>query len=361
MRFMKVAACILVLSVGPVMSAWANPTVSGVTAGQRAGTKLVDISYNLAATAPCTVSILVSSNSGAAWTVPATSLTGNGIGTGVSAGNGKQIVWNAGADWNGQWSTQMQVQVTATLEGGGAGGEMVFVQGGTLPDIGNGVITVSSFYIGKYEVTWGEWKTVRNQASARGYDIGSVGAGCADDHPVHSLNWYDVVKWCNLRSEVEGRTPVYTVIGSVYKAGTNDNVTASGTANGYRLPTDAEWEFAARGGIFSRGYEYSGGNDVNTVAWYYDNSGGATCSYYAGKGTWPVGRKASNELGLHDMSGNVWEWCFDWHPAYIGYSRVLRGGSWLSRADDCRSACRLSSGPDYRIYISGFRPVRTLP
>ncbi len=225
---------------------------------------------------------------------------------------------------------------------------MVFVQGGTLPDIGNGEITVDSFYIGKYEVTWGEWKAVRAQASARGYDIGDRGDGSADDHPVHSVSWYDAVKWCNLRSEIEGRTPAYTVGESIYKTGEYDDVEVNGSANGYRLPTDAEWEFAARGGTQSQGYAYSGSNDVNEVAWYEDNSEGSSH---------PVGKKAANELGIHDMSGNVWEWCFDWHPSYVGSDRVLRGGSWYDLAGYCRVADRDYDYPDYTDVDIGFRAV----
>jgi formylglycine-generating enzyme required for sulfatase activity len=231
---------------------------------------------------------------------------------------------------------------------------MVYVEGGTLPSIGNGVITVSSFLMGRYEVTLTEWQTVRAEARARGYDIAS-GNGCASNHPVQAVSWHDVVKWCNLRSEIEGRTPVYRVGGDVYKSGQSDSVTVTASANGYRLPTDAEWEFAARSGTQSQGYEYSGGNDLNAVGWYLDNSAGAACNYNSGKSTWPVGQKAPNELGLYDMSGNVWEWCFDWHPDWVGSSRVLRGGGWDILAGSCRVAYRGRFYPDHGDYSAGFR------
>ena len=241
---------------------------------------------------------------------------------------------------------------TVTKAGVPAG--MVLVQGGALTNIGNGAITVDSFYIGTYEVTWAEWQTVRAWAATHGYDIGSVGVGSAANHPVHTVNWYDCVKWCNARSQQEGRTPVYTVGGVIYKSGQINDVAVNASATGYRLPTDAQWEFAARGGTRSHGYEYSGGNDLNVVGWYWENATGATVSMHDGRGTWPVGQKTGNELGLYDMSGNVWEWCLDWYPGYKGSSRVIRGGSWVSNAYGLRSA---PFYPDNRRISIGFRAV----
>jgi hypothetical protein len=231
---------------------------------------------------------------------------------------------------------------------------MVLVQGGTLPDIGNGVLNVATFSIGKYEVTWGEWQPVRTWAAAKGYDIGSVGSGAGDNYPVFYVNWYQCVKWCNARSEKEGLTPVYTVGGAIYRSGQNNDVAVNASANGYRLPTDAEWEFAARGGTQSQGYTYSGSNDLNAVAWYYGNSGNAPHV---------VGTKAVNELGIHDMSGNAWEWCFDWYPGYTGSYWVFRGGGWNGMASYCRVANRNYGygGPADGLSGSGFRCARTPP
>ncbi len=208
---------------------------------------------------------------------------------------------------------------------------MVLVQGGSLTNIGNGAITVDSFHISKYEVTWAEWQTVRDWATTNGYDIGSVGAGSATNHPVHSVNWYDCVKWCNARSQMEGRTPVYTTGRVIYKSGQTDDVAVNEAATGYRLPLGSEWEFAARGGTKSLGYGYSGGNDLNAVAWYEKNSSDRDQA---------VGTKSANELGLYDMSGNIDEWCFDRLLGVDGSFRMGRGGCWAG----LEFGCRLSFG-----------------
>jgi formylglycine-generating enzyme required for sulfatase activity len=206
-------------------------------------------------------------------------------------------------------------------------------------------VTVKSFYVGKYEVTQKEWREVmgNNPSHFKG-----------DNLPVEQVSWYDAVEYCNRRSEREGLIPAYTVKGK--------DVSWDRGADGYRLPTEAEWEYAAKGGgLDFLEYEYAGGNNVDAPGWYNGNSGSKTH---------PVGTKAANSLGIYDMSGNVWEWCWDRYGAYSsgaqsdpagaasGTGRVGRGGSWDNGARGLRSTFRVGLGPSVRINILGFRLVR---
>lgn len=235
--------------------------------------------------------------------------------------------------------------------------EMVLVRGGTFrmgeeieKIVGNEDplhrVKVDSFYIGKFEVTQAEWAAV----------MGSNPSLYKGDHlPVAVVSWYDVVGYCNKRSRLEGLTPCYK--------GTGDVVTCDFSADGYRLPSEAEWEYACRGGQESRHYNYSGSNDPDEVAWYGENGGDRAH---------PVGQKKPNELGIFDMSGNVWEWCWDrYDPGYYrespdhnprgpaaGQQRVYRGGGgghylWL------RISGRYSFNPQQEHWFVGFRVVRS--
>jgi formylglycine-generating enzyme required for sulfatase activity len=229
---------------------------------------------------------------------------------------------------------------------------MVLVRGGTLPrgsELAGQV--VKDFQIGKYEMTWGEWKAVRDWAVTKGYDLAGVGGtypkNRGDNLPVVYVSWYDVVKWCNARSEKEGKPAVYEANGAVYRSGEfglegPSAVTMKSGVNGYRLPLEKEWEWAARGGVSSKGYTYSGSNVVGEVAWLDER-----------EGTKAVGGKKANELGLYDMSGNVWEWCWD----AAGAIRRNRGGCWDNPASGCTVVSRSNNTPPFSHTNNGFRVV----
>ena len=187
------------------------------------------------------------------------------------------------------------------------------------------VTLTNDYYIGKYEVTQALWQAV----------MGNNPSGFKGDNlPVEYVSWYDCLEFISKLNRITGKT--------------------------FRLPTEAEWEYAARGGTKSRGYQYSGSSNLSDVAWYSDNSGSKTHA---------VGSKQANELGIYDMTGNVWEWCQDWFGSYSGSSqvnpigansgsdRVSRGGCWSFTARYCRSSCRRNNSPGYRIRILGLRLV----
>ncbi|MHC6204686.1 formylglycine-generating enzyme family protein [Breznakiellaceae bacterium SP9] len=203
------------------------------------------------------------------------------------------------------------------------------------------VTITKPFYMSKTEVTQKDYQAL--MGSNPSYFKG-------DNLPVESVSWYDAAAFCNALSIHEGLTPAYTINGT--------SVTWNQSANGYRLPTEAEWEYACRAGTTT---PYSSGSSVDNAGWYYSNSGSKTH---------PVGTKQANAWGLYDMHGNVYEWCWDWYSAYSsgdqtdpsgaasGSYRVLRGGSWCNSAQILRSAYRDFNTPTGSNGISGFRLVR---
>jgi formylglycine-generating enzyme required for sulfatase activity len=268
----------------------------------------------------------------------------------------------------------------AYASGSGSDEKGVFINGRT--------VTLSPFKIAKYETTYELWYEVKTWAGTHGYTFANAGqeghdgtagaapTGNAKMEPVTEINWRDAIIWCNAYSEMSGKEPVYytdTSYGTVLIVSTNDGEFSTVAdlavmkpgADGYRLPTEAEWEYAARGGgtPATNGpfvYTYAGSGTIGNVAWYVDN---------ANSSTHPVGEKAANTAGLYDMSGNVSEWCWDWYGTVStgietdptgpapNWGRVQRGGRYVFSATRCTVAYRDGANPNAKAYFFGFRVV----
>ncbi|MEI6713395.1 MAG: immunoglobulin domain-containing protein, partial [Verrucomicrobiota bacterium] len=368
-------------------------SVTNVTFSQQGGgANLVDVYYDLTGSGSSQVILSVSSDGGLTYKVPVKTVTGH-VGT-VAVGTGKHLVWNAGVDWPAEASGNLKVRVTAWDLTGASGGAFATIPSGTY-QMGNYVaansagdgditgagtvsVTLSRYYMQVNDTTKTQWDAVYTYATSNGYTFANTGAGKAGNHPVQMVSWYDVVKWTNAASEMDGLTPCYRVGGDVYKTGDNDNVVCDWSANGYRLPTEAEWEIAARGGLTGKRFPW-GDTILQSQANYqsgnfaYDSSG-PTVAYhasYTGGGTpytSPVQSFLANGYGLYDMAGNVEQWCWDWYAAPYrggidpvgggGTARVMRGGAWIGHAGLCRSALRDNNAPNNPVEFIGFRLAR---
>ena len=324
----------LLLSVFTAVCSFGQ-TVSNVDAYQEG--KNIIITYNTDK-AGSVGDVYCSTDGGRTWGEPLRQVTGD-VNKQMPAGS-HRIVWNVLSEREKLAGANICFKVVAhsgRFTVNGVSFEMVRVEGGTFrmgvtseqEDEADGdetpvhSVTLSSYYIGKTEVTQALWQAVMgsNPSGFEGADL-----------PVENVRWDDCQEFIQKLNSLTGRN--------------------------FRLPTEAEWEFACRGGNNSRGYKYSGSNNLGSVAWCDDNSGGQTH---------PVGTKAPNELGIFDMSGNVWEWCNDWYGNYTSNSqtnptgpqswpnRVCRGGSWGINARDCRSSSRSNSHPTYRSGNLGLR------
>ena len=265
------------------------------------------------------------------------------------------------------------------------------LNGGTSGELPLHTVYVSAFYMDQFDVTLALWQQVYNWATNHGYSFVYAGSGKAANHPVEGVNWHDSLKWCNARSEMEGRTPAFYTSAAqttVYRSGAlNISNACVNWSNGYRLPTEAEWEKAARGGASGQRFPWG-----NTISWsqanydgYPGSQGGFAYDFATAISvdptfndgvspyTSPVGYFAPNGYGLYDMAGNVLQWCWDWYGLYssgsqtdprgptsgqdAGNLRVLRGGSWLNYALVCRTADRDYDNPTRANVDFGFRSV----
>ncbi len=296
--------------------------------------KIVDITYDVYEADGKTkfIKVEASSDAGDTWNLRIDKITGD-IKYGKVSGI-KKSVWNILEDNPEFYSERVQIKISAendfyfeepemiTVEGG------TFIMGGTMHSYEQPIhsVTLSTFKIAKYEITQKLWLAVMGTNPS--YFTGDL------NRPVEKVSWNMVQQFITKLNQITGKN--------------------------YRLPTEAEWEFAARGGNQSQGYIYAGSNDIEAVAWYYYDSGNTTHT---------VGTKSPNELGIYDMSGNVCEWCNDWYGDYSagdttnpqgsssGTYRVLRGGSWDYYSINCRSAVRNYVRPENNPINVGVRLV----
>jgi len=321
---MKKVLLVIIFCFSVLQAQNSVPEVSNVNFAMRQdGSKIVDITYDVydADGKTMFVTVEASSDAGETWNLRINKITGD-IGYGIVSGINKKIVWNILKDNPEFYSERVQIKISADNNYTIEEPEMITVLGGTFLMGSNDwswtqpvhSVTLSTFKVAKFEITQKLWKAI--MGSNPSYFIGD------ENKPVEKVTWNDIQQFITKLNQLTGKN--------------------------YRLPTEAEWEYAARGGNQSQGYIYAGSNDINIVAWIWNNSGEKTN---------PVGAKFPNELGIYDMSGNVWELCNDWYGSYsadpitnpqgpnTGTKRVMRGGSWFDDSNYCRPVLRLSYLP----------------
>jgi formylglycine-generating enzyme required for sulfatase activity len=304
--------------------------VSNIRAEQRE--QDIVVYYYLETISSCKVSLFLSQDNGASWSGPLKNVSGD-IGSAVLSGD-KQIEWNVIAEGLELVGHNIKFKIIASSKEIFEP-EMIFVEGGTFrigsysgqPDEKpTHSVSLKSFYISIFEITQSQWKEIMGVNPSYFYECGNC--------PVEQVSWNDVQQYIQKLAALTGKN--------------------------YRLPTEAEWEYASRGGNKTQGYEFSGSAIIGIVSWCFDNSK---------SGTHEVGSKRPNELGIYDMSGNVWEWCSDWYSQYktgseinpkgpsTGQFKIVRGGSWSNEAADSRNSGRHKYDVATKVNNCGFRLV----
>ena len=357
-----VAPVILFASVCSIFAA--DPIVSNVQAKQREGSRLVDITYDVADpdSPTLTVYLKVSADGGKTWKGPVELVSGD-VGQHIAPGTAKRLVWDAGKEMANQFGVKFRYRIGASDQWLVPDG-MALIPAGPFQMGDDRVegpvhtVTVSAFAMDKWEVSIELWESVREWANAHGYTFWP-GQSDGAKHPVYGLDWWTIVKWCNARSEKEGLVPAYYLDKAktqIYRNGYNNyNQPFVNWDSGYRLPTEAEWEKAARGGVSGKLYPWGTDEISPSLANYGDSKNSSM----------PVGSYGANGYGLYDMAGNMWEFCWDWFGDYSsaaqtdprgpssGERLICRGGHWVSDKNLCRVANRYTGG------VCGFRCALT--
>jgi len=356
----------------------------------------VQISYSLSDLyfGTSSVSVLISTDGGLTYSAAAATFSGD-IGSGITAGTNHQIVWNVGSDWA---AASGNVRIKIVVDRAAISGDMALVLGGSF-NMGDAQaeglaceapvhsVNVSDFYIERHEVTKALWDDVMLWATNHGYSFDDPGVASQASDPVQQVSWFDAVKWCNARSENEGFPPAYftdTTLTTVYRSGQVNipETCVRWLGAGYRLPTEAEWEKAARGGLSGKRFPF--GNTITQAQADYWSTDFETYDVNGAPGphpsapdfpnVLPVGHFLPTGYGLYDMAGNIWEWCWDlygdsWYSdaraansdthgpstASWGGDRVYRGGSGVDIAWKCRVANRADAPPRFAMGHFGFR------